>query len=187
MSKFVRLKRFNGKQHVLQRYTVFGIKFEESKGWYEVDDDVAAYLKTVKQVQDSPDAEFSADAFDVVDTLEQARELDEKERKKAERKKAEDAERVRRPQAVQARGAGRGRPSAGDLTTEDLNQPVRPRKGDSFDDQDDTFPEGDEPINPGPNVSPKVTVESEESTVDDLLDEPAAKPSTAPAKSGKKK
>lgn len=159
MSKFVRLKRFNGKQHVLRRYTVFGIKFEESKGWYEVDDDVAAYLEKIKQREGSPDSEFSADAFDVCDTLEEAMGIDEAEKKKAERKLAEDAERVRRPQAVQARGAGR-RSGTGDLTTADLNEPIRPKKGDGFDDQDDTFPEDGKPLNEERAPTPAKTIET---------------------------
>lgn len=156
MSKFVRLKPFNGKQHKLRRFTVFGIKFEESKGWYEVQDDVAAYCKTVKQVHDTPDADFSAFAFDVVDTVEEARTIDESERKKAERKLADDAQKVTKAQNMTHRSRA-GRSAQGDLTTADLNEPIT--KGPSFDEMDDTFPEGD--LNPANAKAPAKTVESD--------------------------
>ncbi len=140
--KFARLKpRANApKLHKLKSYTVFGIKFLEERGWYEVDDDVAAYLKTVKQISEGGDADHSAFGFDVVDSLEDAQALDVSEKKKAERRLAVDAERVSRPASTRARRDG------GALTTGDLAYPEqtpRPKKGDSFDDQDDTFPDGD--------------------------------------------
>lgn len=91
--KLVRLKPFNGKQHVLRTYNVFGIKFEEKKGWYEVDDDVAEYLAGVKQFQDGADADLSANAFDVVDSREEAEEIDEREKARAARNTAVNAER----------------------------------------------------------------------------------------------
>lgn len=193
MSMFVRLKRHNGKQHVLRRYTVFGIKFEESKGWYEVQDDVGAYCKTVKQVQDSPDSQYSAAAFDVVDTIEEARGLDAAERKKAERKLADEAERVTRPQNVTGRGnrvpASRATPGGGALTTSDLNAPLQPaiKKGDSFDDQEDTFPEDGTPLNPAPNRVIK-TVETEDvgEPVESITDAPVVETATTSSKAPKK-
>lgn len=78
MAMHVRLKPYNPKRgHLLRRYTVFGIRFECEKGWYEVDDDIAIYLKTVHQDNNDPD---SKDAFDVC-TLDEAKELDRKERR----------------------------------------------------------------------------------------------------------
>lgn len=73
----VRLKPFQPKKgQLLKRYTVFGIRFEGEKGWYTVDEDVAAYLKTVKQNNNDPD---SKDAFDVC-TQDEAMELDRQDR-----------------------------------------------------------------------------------------------------------
>lgn len=131
--KFARLKPYNGKAHVLRSFTVFGIKFLEARGWYQVEDDVAAYLKTCVQVQEDT---TSQKAFDVVDDLEEAEEIDELEKRKAERAKAAEARvatRTHAPSKVEAKRA-----SDGTLTTKDLpgNQP----KSD-FDSMKGTFDE----------------------------------------------
>ena len=63
MSKLVRIKPYNKKiGHVLKRYTVFRIRFEERKGWYKVSDRVANYLETVEMQYG---VEGSKMAFDV--------------------------------------------------------------------------------------------------------------------------
>lgn len=115
MTQLARLKPYNGKTHKLRSYTVFGIKFLESRGWYEVEDDVAQYLATVKQ--DESD-DFSHAAFDVC-TKEEALELDAKAKKIAERRAAEEANptqsRIHRPTRTAARRAAEGT-----LTTSDL-------------------------------------------------------------------
>lgn len=128
--KFARLKPYNGKAHVLKSYTAFGIKFQEKNGWYQVEDDVAEYLKTCVQIQEDP---TSTKAFDVVDTLEEAEEIDELEKKRAERAMAREARPTKRIHQTTAR-------TSGDLTTKDLPR-VEGRKKVNFDDEDGTFPE----------------------------------------------
>ena len=115
MTMLARLKPYDGKKHVLRSYSVFGIQFKEARGWYAVEDDVAEYLKTVRQV-DTDD--YSAPAFDVC-TEAEAHEVDEREKKIAERRKAEAANptspRLHAPTRAQARRA-----PTGALTTADL-------------------------------------------------------------------
>jgi hypothetical protein len=127
-----RLKPFDGKRHVLRSLTVFGIKFVEDRGWYKVDDDVADYLKTVKQRDTDPDSNA---AFDVC-TESQARAIDASEKTKAIRKAAEEAEPAKAPMRVHnvkraeaataARAAVANVDEAGDLTTADLASHAKP-------------------------------------------------------------
>jgi hypothetical protein len=77
--KYVRMKPYNGRNHIAKTYTVFGIKFETAKGWYKVDDGIAEYLSGVKQITDGPDAEYSATTFDIVDSLADAKKIEAKE------------------------------------------------------------------------------------------------------------
>ncbi len=115
MTKLARLKPFDGKKHVLRSYSVFGIQFKEQRGWYRVDDDVAEYLKSVKQVETD---EYAAPAFDVC-TEEEAKHIDDTEKKQEERRKAEAAN----PTAKRIHHATRATPrrtTDGTLTTEDL-------------------------------------------------------------------
>jgi hypothetical protein len=144
--KLVRLKPHNGKNHKLQSYTCFGIKFVGTKGWYKVDDDVAEYVSQVKQVQEGTDAEYSAHAFDVVGTIEEAKAIEEREKKKVARATAENAHKATRVHAVSPRG-GVAIPSK-TMTTKDLPS--------NFDDLDGTFPDGD--MAP-PRAKPAATID----------------------------
>jgi len=87
----VRLKRYNKQRGILKRsYTVFGYRFEESKGWYTIDEiitevgqkgqpsrriNLVDYLRDVHQTEDVE----SPFAFDVA-TPEEAGEIDKRER-----------------------------------------------------------------------------------------------------------
>lgn len=168
--QFARLKprAHNPRVHKLQSYTVFGIKFLEARGWYEVDDDVAAYLRTVKQVQDGPDAAFSADGFDVVDSLEAAKALDAQEKARVERALAEQAYKTSAPQTTSARRAA--------SPTKDSGEPSR-RKGASFDDMDDTFPEDGQPLETR-TTAPSVILDGAVGEDDDADEEAPPPPAT---------
>lgn len=132
--QYARLKTYNGKQNVLRSFTVFGIKFQEKNGWYEVEDDVAEYLKTCTQIQEDP---TSAKAFHVVETMEEAEEIDDLERKRAERAKAAEAHPTAAKRVHTA--TARNRSASGDLTTKDLQKPAEGRRSKGFDDMKDTF------------------------------------------------
>ena len=81
MPKLVRIKPYDPKRgHVVRRYTVFSIRFDETRGWYRVADDVADYLGKVHQ---APHDEDSPLVFDVC-TEAEAHALEDVERKKAE-------------------------------------------------------------------------------------------------------
>ena len=81
MPKLVRIKPYDPKRgHVVRRYTVFSIRFDETRGWYRVADDVADYLGKVHQ---APHDEDSPLVFDVC-TEAEAHALEAAERKKAE-------------------------------------------------------------------------------------------------------
>ena len=81
MPKLIRIKPYDPKRgHLVRRYTVFSIRFDESRGWYRVADDVADYLAKVHQ---RPHDEDSPLVFDVC-TEDEAKALEEAERKKAE-------------------------------------------------------------------------------------------------------
>jgi hypothetical protein len=82
MARYVRLKPFDPRRrHVLRTYMHGPTRqsFDESRGWYQVADDLAAYLATVRQVESEPE---SPDAFDVC-TFEEAQAIDARERKAA--------------------------------------------------------------------------------------------------------
>ena len=101
MSKHVRIKPYNPRKGcVLRKYTHVPTskKFDESLGWYIVDDSVAAELVRVRQREGD---EQSPMAFDIVDAK-TAREIDAKEKK----------------DAIARREAG----AATDLSTQDLRE-----------------------------------------------------------------
>ena len=121
--QYARIKPYNGKTNKLRNYTVFGVKFIESKGWYKVADDIAAYLSTVTQDGNDPD---SLPGFDVVDTLDEARAIDERERKKAARAMAEDAQPAVRVHVATRSGTARAhRVRPGEKLDRD-GQPIAP-------------------------------------------------------------
>ena len=89
----------------LRRYTYRGIKFQEERGWYRVDKDVADYLREVRQVHSDEHAPL---AFDVC-TADEAKALDSKEKDDATaRKTADDDIKVSEPR-------GGGAVTTGDL------------------------------------------------------------------------
>ena len=113
--KLVRLKPYDPKKgHVLRRYTAFSIRFDEARGWYRVEDEVAEYLATVHQI---PGDEDSPLAFDVHSAAE-AQAIDE-----AEKKKAEERARAASPNVANAPVVSPKTP-ASDLTTADLTKPT---------------------------------------------------------------
>jgi hypothetical protein len=61
--------------HVLRRYSYRGAKFEEGKGWYRVNKEVAEYLRSVPQQAHDPRSPL---AFDVC-TEAEAKAIDAKE------------------------------------------------------------------------------------------------------------
>jgi hypothetical protein len=112
MAKLVRLKPHDPKKgHVIRRYTAFGVRFEEARGWYKVSDEVAAYLATVHQ---RPGDEDSPLAFDVC-TDDEAQRMEAAEKKKAEERARAAEPNVAQPYDVSAR--------VPDLTTADLPPP----------------------------------------------------------------
>lgn len=116
MAKLVRLKPYDPKRgHVLRRYTAFGVRFEESRGWYRVSDEVAEYLGKVRQ---QPGLDYTPLAFDVC-TEEEAVALETREKREQEERAIASAPNVATAQDVSA-VAPRSR---GDLTTADLPQP----------------------------------------------------------------
>lgn len=113
--KLVRLKPYDPKRgHVIRRYTVYSIRFEERRGWYRVEDEVAEYLKTVHQIYGD---EYSPNAFDVC-TEEEANQIDVEEKKKAE-----ERARAGEPNIVRPRDA-----TSVDLSTADLAKSSRSRE-----------------------------------------------------------
>lgn len=112
MAKLIRIKPYDPKKgNVIRRYTAFGVRFEEPRGWYKVSDEVAAYLGTVHQRAGDHDSPL---AFDVC-TEEEAQRLEASEKKKAEERARAAEPNVAQPYDVTARPA--------DLTTADLPQP----------------------------------------------------------------
>lgn len=80
MTMLVRIKPYDKKKgYVLQRYNYAGILFDVRRGWYEVSEEIAKYLKTIRQVGGIEETPF---AFDVC-TKEEARTLDDTEREAA--------------------------------------------------------------------------------------------------------
>ena len=112
MSKLIRLKPYDPKKgHVIRRYTAFGVRFDEARGWYKVSDEVAAYLASVHQ---RPGDDDSPAAFDVC-TDDEAKAMEAVEKKKAEERARAAEPNVAQPHDVSARPA--------DLTTADLPHP----------------------------------------------------------------
>jgi hypothetical protein len=112
---WVRLKPRNERKGIkLRRYLAFGMRFDESAGWYKVPTkielsdkrivDVGKYLSNVRNDNDDPESPL---AFDVM-TEKDARNLD------AEERKAKEV----RATAVEARPV-----KPVDMTTADLNSP----------------------------------------------------------------
>jgi hypothetical protein len=81
----VRLKPYDKRRRHVMRIYVHGPtskKFEERKGWYKVDPELAAYLAEIPQIEGDEDAPR---AFDVATPAEAAK-IDERERKVRERR-----------------------------------------------------------------------------------------------------
>ena len=63
--KFVRIRPYNkARGQLVRRYVYGGVRFEVDHGWYEADDQIAEYLKTVLTHPQDPD---SKPVFDVSD------------------------------------------------------------------------------------------------------------------------
>jgi hypothetical protein len=86
---FVRLKPYApSRGHVIRRYSHGGIRFDEERGWYKVDEALALELRQVHQIQEDP---YSPLAFDVC-SEEEARGLNKVERLEEEKRRhPEDA------------------------------------------------------------------------------------------------
>ena len=86
--KFVRIRPYNkARGQLTRRYVYGGVRFEADHGWYEVDDEIAEYLKTVLTHPQDPD---SRPVFDVSDQAGAEKiALDEYEAAHPERKIAE--------------------------------------------------------------------------------------------------
>lgn len=107
--KYVRLRRRDPKHGIVLRQFVYrGIRFLEAGGWYVVDDEVADYLKDVRQKATDPRA---PEAFDICRESE-ARAIDERENTESQPRRPADNART-----TKARG----------LTSKDL-QPTK-KKG----------------------------------------------------------
>jgi hypothetical protein len=97
--KLVRLKPYDKRRrHVMKVYVhgPTGKKFEERKGWYKVDVELARYLGGVQEIEGD---EYAPLAFDIC-TQEEAKRIDDTERRVRERRAQSD--------------------EANDLTTSDL-------------------------------------------------------------------
>jgi hypothetical protein len=116
----VRLKSYDPRRgHVLRRYTYAGIKFQEERAWYRVENAVAEHLRAVRQV---PTDEHAPLAFDVCTEAEaKALEAREADAAKFKRSATDDLK------LVPAR-------SLGTVTTDDLQEsgapPALPGKDD---------------------------------------------------------
>jgi hypothetical protein len=102
MAKLVRLKPLDAKKgHVIRRFTTFSTTFEEARGWYRVNEEMAAYLQTVHQV---PNDEDTPKAFDVC-TDEEAKAIEAAEKRKAEERARAAEPNVAMPREVMSAGA----------------------------------------------------------------------------------
>jgi hypothetical protein len=108
----------------LRRYTVHGHVFHAERGWYEVNDTVAAYLKTVRNDAENIESPL---AFDVC-TQAEANEMKIAE-ERAKRVRAEADDPVRAHRIHDTRG--------GTLTTADLPAAPKPKALASFDQEGD--------------------------------------------------
>ena len=178
MSKLVRIKPYSPKKgYVLRSYTYQGNRYQEGRGWYEVDESTAAYLEGIKQRDEDPE---SHDAFDVC-TEAEARLIDEKEAKKSSvASAAEPTPTTVTPRRVHA-PAKKPAPPQGVLTTADLAEAPKANKSTSFDHDEDA---GEDHFDDGP-------VEPEEEPVDEDADdgepEPPVPAPAKPAKGSKRK
>lgn len=145
----VRLKPFNGKNHVLRTYTVASKKFVggDKPAWYGVDDDLAKVLKKVKQVSEDS---TSADAFDVC-SEEEAAAIDEAERGKHLGTVAQPIPATGAPPMrvhnVSRTEASRAASAVGTVTTADLPRASAPEPSGEFTDDMNDDP-GDRPTSP---------------------------------------
>lgn len=84
MSKLVRIVPFNPRiGHVKQRHTIMKprpMRFDASRGWYEVEDEIAEALRDIPQEERRPGG---ASAFMIADNAEHARQLEEALRRAA--------------------------------------------------------------------------------------------------------
>ena len=88
----VRMKKRDPKHgNVMRRFTYRGAKFEEAKGWYRVSEEVAEYLRNVRQKAHDPQSPL---AFDVC-TEKEAKGLDTKEAEDEKPKRPAESARVR--------------------------------------------------------------------------------------------
>lgn len=118
MAKLVRLKPLDAKKgHVIRRFTAFSITFEVGRGWYDVPDEVAEYLRKVRQVPNDEDTPL---AFDVAAQPE-AEALEAAERKRAEERAGAAAPNVISPRDVKIPTS----PSA----TPEASEPARRPRG----------------------------------------------------------
>lgn len=64
---YVRIRPYDKRRgQLVRRYVYGGVKFEVDKGWYQTDDVIAEYLKTVLTFPENPD---SKPVFDVSDQI----------------------------------------------------------------------------------------------------------------------
>lgn len=88
MAKLVRLKPFNPRRgFTLRSYTLKGVKIDESSGWFEVPDELAAEFAEVHSDPSNPDTPY---AFDVM-TPDDAVRLEAEQRKLAAQKATAEA------------------------------------------------------------------------------------------------
>lgn len=112
-TRLVRIKPYSKKKRQLtRRYTVFGVKFDITKGWYRVKIKVADYLADVTSDGD-PD---SPAIFDVC-TYQQAMEMEERERRRALERAGMGPYRAHEPKDMGAAGLDR---MEGVVTSHDL-------------------------------------------------------------------
>jgi hypothetical protein len=113
--RFVRLKPHNKRRgHVMRVYVhaPTGKKFEERRGWYKVDLELANYLESVLQREGDED---SPRAFDVRSTREQCDALDAKDAKEViQRRAAAEANDLSTGDLGYRRSAARALDAAGD-------------------------------------------------------------------------
>jgi hypothetical protein len=87
----VRIKATDPRRgHVLRRFTYKGIRFQAGSGWYQVSEEVADYLKAVRQRANDLNSPL---AFDIC-TEKEARAMDKKEAEETEPKRPADNARV---------------------------------------------------------------------------------------------
>lgn len=117
----VRLRPYAPRQgFVMRRYSAFGIRFEEGRGWYEVPRSIGEYLKTVHEAAENPGSPL---AFDVC-TREGARQLEETEKRLSETAvAAANAPRITRLTPAMRSTLPQPKPISADLTTADLGVP----------------------------------------------------------------